>query len=148
MNQKIVKVIENYYRNNEVKFTLGSIQTGWMTNNVGVRQGCVMSPTLFNIYLEELLVRIRLSGRGIKIGSDRLVGCLAYADDVVLMSENKAEMDEMLQIVNQYGKEWGLKFSPHKCKVMQFGDDVNNQWVLGDYVLEVVKYTSGNASEW
>ncbi len=67
------------------------------------------------------------------------IGCLAYyADDVVLMTE-KVDMDDMLQIVSKYGREWGLKFSPHKCKVMQFNDNRNNQWVLGDYVLEVVE---------
>ena len=59
-----------------------------------------------------------------------------------LMAENK-DVDEMLRIVSEYdGREWGLKFSSHKCKVMQLNDNRNNQWVLGDYVLEVVeKYT-------
>ena len=67
MDCKVVKVLEDFYKNNEVKFTLGTVNTGWIKNNVGVRQGCVMSPTLFNIYLEELLTRIRVSGRATEI---------------------------------------------------------------------------------
>ena len=101
-----------------------------------------MSPTLFDIYyLEELLVRIIKSERGVKIGGGTL-GCLAYADDIVLMTESRREMEDMLNIVQTYGREWGVKFSERKCKVMEFNSDGRNQWVLGNNVLEVVdKYT-------
>ena len=50
-------------------------------------------PTLFNLYIEELIARIRFSGRGVKVGDGRL-GCLAYADDIVLMAESKEDMEE------------------------------------------------------
>ncbi len=74
VDAKLVKVIRSFYEDNEVKFSLGDVDTGWMENNVGVRQGCVMSPTLFNIYLEELIVRIRKSEKGVPIGGGKL-GC-------------------------------------------------------------------------
>ena len=109
-----------------------------MDNNIGVRQGCVMSPTLTNIYLEELITQIRLCGRGVKIGDNRL-GCLAYADDVILMAEKKEHMEEILQTVDRYGRNWNMKFSARKCKVIQINDEKDNQWVLGNNVLEVVK---------
>ena len=64
MDRKVVKVIENLYENNEVKFSVGLVSTGCLENNVGVKQGCVMSSTLFNIHLEEL-IRIRVSGGGV-----------------------------------------------------------------------------------
>ena len=65
-------------------------------------------PTLFNFYIEKLIVRIRKSGYGVKVGDQRL-GCLAYADDIVLMTESKIEMGELLKIADGYGKEWNIK---------------------------------------
>lgn len=137
VDEKIVEVIENLYNDNKVQFTLGDITTDWLQNNIGVRQGCVMSPILFNLYLEELLVRIRKSKKGVKVGGGTL-GCLAYADDIVLMAESKGEMEDLLHITNTYGKEWELKFSEKKCKVMEFNTEERNQWVLGNTVLEIV----------
>ena len=137
VDRKIIRVIESLYEGNEVQFTLGDVTTGWVENNIGVRQGCVMSPMLFNLYLEELIVRIRKARIGVEIGGERL-GCLTYADDVVLMAERKEEMEELLHIAHTYGREWDLKFSVKKCKVMEFGSEGSSQWVLGDTVLEVV----------
>ena len=141
MTIKVVEVIKQLYKDNEAQFTLGNVTTGWLENNMGVRQGCVMSPTLFNIYLEELLTRIRKSGKGVTIG-DRKLGCLAYADDVVLMTENRRDMDDLLEITKNYGREWNLRFSARKCKAMEYNSTGKSQWVLGNIILEVVeKYT-------
>ncbi|XP_045104422.1 uncharacterized protein LOC123499955 [Portunus trituberculatus] len=100
-----------------------------------------MSPTLFIIYLEELITRIRVSGRGVDIGGSRL-GCLAYADDVVLTADRKEVMEELLKITAQFGKECQLRFSARKCKVIEINDNQDNQWVMRNYIPEVVeKYT-------
>ena len=126
VHRKIVRVIKNLYEENEVRFTIGDVSTGWMKNNVGVRQGCVLSPTLFNIYIEELIARIRVSGRGVRVG-DRRSGCLAYADDIVLMAESKEDMEGLLQTASIYGQEWNIRYSTSKCKVMEFNSQVEGQ---------------------
>ena len=75
LDGKIIKIIEQLYTENEVKFTLGEISTEWIKkNDVGVRQGCVLSPTLFNCYLEELITRIRKCGKGVIIKLARMPG--------------------------------------------------------------------------
>jgi len=51
----------------------------------GVRQGGVLSPFLFAIYTDDIIVQMRKSGFGIRIGSI-FAGCLLYADDIVLIS--------------------------------------------------------------
>ena len=141
IEDRVVQVIRKMYEDNEVNFTLGDISTGWMGNNVGVRQGCVMSPTLFNLYIEELLVRIRKSERGVRVGDSRLGG-LAYADDIVLVAERKEDMEELLRIAQEYGREWDIRYSERKCKVIEYNSAGGSQWVLGNSILEVVdKYT-------
>ena len=68
VDRKVVKVIRKLYEDNEVRYTLGDIGTGWLRNNIGIWQGCVISPTLFNLYIEELIVRIRMTGRESELG--------------------------------------------------------------------------------
>ena len=137
VDSKVVRMISKMYEGNKVKFTIGDISTNWLENNIGVRQGCVISPTLFNLYIEELIVRIRKSEKGVKVRDKRL-GCLAYADDVVLMAENKEDMEQLMKTADTYGKEWNLRYSAEKCKVMEFNSREEGQWILGNNILEVV----------
>ena len=92
--------------------------------------------TLFNLYLEELIARFRISGNGVKIGYKRL-GYLAYAD-YVLMTESKEEVEKLLRIADTFRKELNIKYTTRKYKVVEFGEKEENQWVLGSYILEVI----------
>ena len=69
-----------------MKFRIEETETDWLKNDVGVRQGCIMSQTVFNTYIEELFVRIRKAEVRVRIGNNKL-GCIGYADDVVLTAE-------------------------------------------------------------
>ena len=72
----------------------------------------MLSPTLFNLYLEELITRIRKSENGVKVGDKRL-GCLAYAD--LLMTENKEDMEKLLRIADTF-EEWNIRYSTRKLR--------------------------------
>ena len=63
----------------------------------GVKQGGVLSPRLFNIYLDELLYKLKQSRLGCYYGKD-FVGSLAYADDVLLMSPTLGSLNGLLTI--------------------------------------------------
>ena len=64
----------------------------------GVKQGGVLSPLLFNIYIDVLLERLANSGQGCHVGK-MFAGCLAYADDVVLLSPTVDALENMLKFV-------------------------------------------------
>ena len=69
-----------------------------------------MSPLLFSIYTEELAARLRHSRLGVRVGQD-ILGVLLYADDVVLISEDRDELQQMLNISFEYGNEFSLTFN-------------------------------------
>ena len=104
MDEKIIKIIKLMYMANKIQFNIGNINTEWLENSVGVQQGCGMHPTIFNIYMEKLFVRIRRSGKEVSVGNGKL-RCLAYGNDVVLVAERKRGMEDLLEIIRKYREE-------------------------------------------
>ena len=84
--------------------------TDWFQIGKGVRQGCILSPCLFNFYaeyimrntgLDELQARLKIAGRNISN--------LRYADDTTLMSESEEELKSLLMRVKEESEKAGLK---------------------------------------
>ena len=78
----------------------------WFKIGKGVRQGCILSPCLFNFYAEYIMWNARLdeAQAGIKI-SGRNINNLRYADDTTLMAENEAELKSFLMKVKERVKK-------------------------------------------
>ena len=75
----------------------------------GVRQGGVLSPALFALYVDDLVSQLRDSGYGVHVGS-LFVGCVLYADDIVLLSESCDGLQKLVNICDTYGDVWDIKF--------------------------------------
>ena len=82
----------------------------------GVRQGCLLSPCLFNLYTERIF-RSAEGKRGISIGGTNLNN-LRYADDTVLLAECEEDLQEIVNTINDKGKEYGMKMNAKKTKTM------------------------------
>jgi len=82
----------------------------------GVRQGGILSPYLFAIYIDDITVQLRNSGYGIRIGNI-FAGCLLYADDIALLSCSCCGLQKLINICCLYGKMWDIKFNPAKSQV-------------------------------
>ena len=96
-----------------------SISESFTAQN-GVKQGGVLSPLLFNIYIDILLQRLKDSGIGCHIGT-MFMGCIAYADDIVLLSPSLSSLNEMLSICDTYSKDFNITFNASKSKLVVFG---------------------------
>ena len=79
----------------------------------GVKQGDPISPVLFNIVLDELL-DILPKEVGVNIGTERF-NCLAYADDLILLSESKPGMDKLLNVTKGFFDKRSMKINVKKC---------------------------------
>ena len=117
LSQKIVNIIRSIYVDTKARYRLGNIETDWVKSERGVRQGCILSPILFSMYTEELAARLGRMNAGVNIGRDK-VCMLLYADDVVVMSESAEELKSLLDVVYEYGRDFGVNFSCEKSKIM------------------------------
>ena len=71
----------------------------WFDVSCGLKQGCVLSIILFNLYINDLIVKIDSLNLGIEIDGEK-VGMLVHADDIVLLAENEEELQQLLHELN------------------------------------------------
>ena len=90
----------------------------------GVRQGGILSPRLFVIYVDDLLITLRKSGIGCHI-IQSFVAAIMYADDLALMAPTRSALQKLLDICQNYGTEWCIAYNPNKTMVMLFGKHVD-----------------------
>ena len=76
----------------------------------GTRQGSVLSPALFAIYMDDLIVKLRKAGVGCHLGGV-FTGVVGYADDLLLMAPSRSAMETMLKICEEYAEQNNLEFS-------------------------------------
>ena len=93
--------------------------TDWFKIGKGVRQGCILSPCLFNVYAKYIMRNTGLeeAQAGIKIAW-RNSNDLRYADDTTLMAESEEELKSLLMKVKEESEKVGLKLNIQKAKIM------------------------------
>ena len=82
----------------------------------GVRQGCVLSPNLFNLYTEKIFREVE-DMKGVSIGGVN-INNLRYADDTVLIAENSMDLQALLTAVSEKGKSYGMEMNITKTRSM------------------------------
>src|SRR5574337_1256512 len=118
----LICLLRNLYSGKEATVRTGHGTTDWFRIGNGVRQGCVLSPCLFNLY-EEYIMRnagLEEAQAGIKI-SRRNINNLRYADDTALMAESEEELKSLLMKVKEESEKVGLKLNIQKTKIMASG---------------------------
>ena len=112
--------IKNMYMNDKCKIKIGKDITDAIYPNQGVRQGCVLSPLLFNIYMCDLPKTLNNDNcQPAKIGQ-RKIPCIMWADDLVIFSESDYGLQTMLTELGKYTDNNGLEINVDKTKCMIF----------------------------
>ena len=144
---KLLKAVKSMYAGSKACVRVGNEMSEWFTVRVGLRQGCVMSPWLFNLYIDGVVreVNARVLGRGVELidANDNAwqMNQLLFADDTVVVADSE---EKLCQLVNEFGrvcKRRKLRVNVGKSKVMRCtnGDDGNRlNVVLDGEVLEEV----------
>ena len=106
----------------QVRVRTGHGTIGWFQIGKGVRQGCILSPCLLNLYAEYIMRNAGLeeAQAGIKIAR-RNINNLRYADDTTLTEESEEELKSLLMKVKVESEKVGLKLNIQKTKIMASG---------------------------
>ena len=118
MSPKLIKVINNLY-DSAMSSVLHNGKLGsWFKTTTGVRQGCLLSPTLFNIFLEEIMNDALENFEGLVNVSGRPINNLRFADDIAGIASSNSELQELVQRIHESSKKYGMEISQEKTKVM------------------------------
>ena len=136
-------LLRNLYTSQEatVRTRYGTID--WFHIGKRMRQGCILSPCLFNLYAKYIMRNARLDEAqvGIKIAR-RNINNLRYADDTTLMAESKEELKSLLMKVKEEREKAGLKFNIQKPKIMA-SIPITSWQIDGETVETVTDYFLG-----
>ena len=109
----------NSYCSQKVRIRWNGAYSDTFTIRNGVKQGGVLSPPLFNIYLEDLLLNLEAQ----RLGCHRncmFVGAFIYADDITILAPTSTSLNKMLDTCKQYADDVNLTFNASKTKYIYF----------------------------
>lgn len=111
-----IRCIENLYLNQSADIKIDGEQCNKVQIYTGVRQGCVLSPLLFNLYSENIFQEaLENVETGIKVNGT-CINHIRYADDTVLIADNMCDLQHFVNVVGEHNKEMGLKINANKTK--------------------------------
>ena len=133
----LTHLLRNLYADQEATVRTRHRTTDWLQIGKGVRQGCILSPCLFNLYAEYIMQNAGLdeAPAGIKIAW-RSINNLRYADDTTLMAESQEELKRLLIKVKEESENVGLKLSIHITK--NIASSPITSWQIDGETMETV----------
>ena len=139
-------LLKNLYAGQEATVRTGHGTTDWFQIGKGVGQGCILSPSLFNLNAEYIMRKAGLeeAQAGIKIAG-RNINNLRYADDTTLMADSEEELKSLLFKVKEETEKVGLNLNIQKTKIMASGPVTSWQIdgeTVADFIFLVSKITA------
>ena len=130
-------LLRNLYSGQEATVRTGHGTTDWFQIGKGIRQGCILSPCLFNLYAECIMRNAGLeeAQAGIKTAR-RNINNLRYADDTTLMAESEEELKSLLMRVKVESEKVSLKLNIQKTKMM--ASSPITSWQIDGETVEIV----------
>ena len=137
-------LLRNLYVGQKATVRTGHGTTDWFQRGKGVRQGCILSPCLFNLYAEYIMRNAGLEEAQAEIKiARRNINNLRYADDTTLMAESE-ELKSLLMKVKEGSEKVGLKLNIQKTKIMASGP-ITLWQIDGETVGTVADFILGGA---
>ena len=138
---KVFNIIRHIYTTDKACVKLGNSLSEFFQLSLGVRQGCILSPLLFNIFISDLAKKFEEMENGFQVGEVK-VNSLFWADDLVLFAKSKEELADLLKILENYCKDNEIAINTKKTKCMIFnkgGRLMRRPFYLNNVLLENVR---------
>ena len=119
VHANLLFAIQSLYTDVSCAVNINGSLTDWFPVRQGVKQGCGLSPTLFAIYINDLVDYINHLNCGIHVGGTQ-ISLFLYADDIVLLSESEEGLQSMLNVLHVWCSMWRLDVNEAKTKILHF----------------------------
>ena len=138
-------LLRNVYAGQEATVRTGHGTTDWFQIGKGARQGCILSPCLFNFYAEYIMRNAGLeeAQAGIKIAG-RNISDLRHAEETTLMAESEEELKSLLRKVKEESEKVGLMLNIQKTKIMA-SSPITSWQIDGETVETVADFILGGS---
>ena len=132
---KILDLIMDIYKKTKCAVKVNGSFTKYFVYSKGVRQGCPLSPILFNIYVNDIFKIMNENNESnIFLRENEPINVLMYADDVILLSETKEGLQRQIDKLCEYCKKWKLNINSKKTKIMIFNR--GNRLIKSDFYVD------------
>ncbi|XP_060589316.1 uncharacterized protein LOC132744577 [Ruditapes philippinarum] len=116
---KMLRAIKSLYSSLASCVRINSFTTDWFDVHCGLRQGCVLSPLLFNLYINDLALYLKSLNIGVTI-DDEIVCILLYADDIVLLAETERDLQCLLNGLHDWCSINDMSINTSKSNIVHF----------------------------
>ena len=139
---KFLRILQQIYKNNQVFVKLSDGLLHPFKTTIGVKQGCVFSPILFNIFINKISEIFDESCDPLKV-NNRDVNCLLWADDLLLVSSSATGLQNSLDKMGLFYNNLGLKINIKKTQIIIFnkrGQKLDKQYgfYLNEKKVEII----------
>ncbi|KAK2193963.1 hypothetical protein NP493_4g09017 [Ridgeia piscesae] len=118
INANLIRMIQNLYDKATSAVYLNNSIGDWFGTTVGVRQGCVLSPTLFNIFLERIMTDALNDHEGTVSIGGRKITYLHYADGIDGLAGREEELADLVERIDKTSTAFGMPINAEKTKLM------------------------------
>ena len=141
LSGRFLNAIKSLYNGVRAAVRINGLLTDWFEVGVGLKQGCLLFPVLFNLYLNDFIQEVKALDVGVALGEER-VAVLCYANDIVLLAEREEDMQSLLNCLDNWCRRWEMKVNNAKTKIVHFRPQsivkTNTTFVCGDEQLDIV----------
>lgn len=125
LDKESVQMLRQLYSVHKRKvFTTGG-WTEWINCQIGVKQGCVLSPILFSLFIHDIVESVNMYGGW--VAGDRVLPGLLFADDLVIIAGSEVELKLKLQKLSEYIDRKNLQINIDKSEIMRLNDNHNEE---------------------
>ena len=116
---RLFNILSTIYKSSNAQIKINGLYTESFSVTSGVRQGDIVSPILFSMYLNDLASGIKDLNCGIQI-EDINISILLYADDIVLIGKDEKSIQKMLNFTTNWCKKWRMSINSDKTQIVHF----------------------------
>ncbi|WP_295513885.1 reverse transcriptase domain-containing protein, partial [Thiolapillus sp.] len=139
ISTNLIQIIKNLYNKAASAVLFNGSIGDWFRTTVGVRQGCLLSPTFFNIFLERIMTDALENHEGTVSIGGRTITNLRFADDINGLAGDEEELANLIECLDKAFTAYGMEISAEKTKLMTNNTNgINTEIKVNGQKLETV----------